>query len=43
MEKEKAKDKYDDEIARGNAAVLVSENELDKEVLQILVGNILPS
>ena len=40
MEKTKAKEKYDDAIAQGKAAVMLQEK---KESLQIKVGNILPS
>ena len=39
MEKEKAKEKYDDAVASGKAAVLLKEK---KESLQINVGNVLP-
>ncbi|CDW87105.1 UNKNOWN [Stylonychia lemnae] len=40
MEKEKAQEKYDDAIAGGNAAVLVKEKDLNKDLLQMTIGGI---
>lgn len=40
MEKEEAKQKYDDGVASGKAAVLVEETK--KELIKMTVGNILP-
>ena len=42
MEKEKAQEKYDDAIAEGKAAVLLSESQDNKELHQMDIGNILP-
>lgn len=38
MEKDKAREKYDDALASGNTAVLLQEKEDDKEMLQLNVG-----
>jgi hypothetical protein len=43
FEEEKAKEKYQDAIANGDSAVMVSENKQDKDVMKIDIGNILPS
>ena len=40
--KDKAKEKYEDAIAGGKAAVLVEESEKSKDVLQMTVGGIQP-
>jgi Ca-activated chloride channel family protein len=40
LEKEKAKEKYDDAIAAGNSAALM--NEASPETLSLQIGNILP-
>ena len=41
--KEKAQERYDDALAGGNAAVLVKENEKDKDLLEMKVGGIQPA
>jgi hypothetical protein len=43
MEKEKAKEEYDDAIASGHSAALMQESEEDKDLLKLFVGNILPN
>lgn len=43
LPEETAAEKYEDALAGGNSAVMVSENKSDKDVLKINVGNILPS
>ncbi len=40
--KEKAKQKYEDAISRGNAAVMVEESEKSKDILKMTVGGIQP-
>ena len=40
QQKEKAKEKYEDAIAGGNAAVLVEESEKSKDILKMTVGGI---
>ena len=40
LEKEKAKEKYDDAIAAGNSAALM--NETSQEMLSLQIGNLLP-
>ncbi len=40
LEKEEAKDKYDDSIAQGKQATIM--NETKNEFLELDVGNILP-
>jgi len=40
MKKEKAKEKYDDAIASGKAAVKLTESKFD--FLELNIGNILP-
>lgn len=40
LEKEKAKEKYDDAIAAGNSATLM--NETSQEMLTLQIGNLLP-
>lgn len=41
LEKEKAKEKYDDAIASGNSAALMNEAALD--MLSLQIGNLLPN
>jgi len=41
-EKVKAKEKYEDAIAAGNAALLVEESEKDKDLLKMTIGGIQP-
>lgn len=38
--KEKAQEKYDDAIAGGNAAIMVKESEVDKDLLEMQIGGI---
>ena len=40
--KEKAKEKYDDAIASGNAAILAESPNDKKEITAIKVGNLMP-
>ena len=40
--KEKAKEKYEDAISRGNAAVMAEESEKSKDILKMTVGGIQP-
>ena len=40
MEKEKAKEKYDDAIASGNSAAIM--NQTSEDVLSLEIGNVLP-
>eukprot|EP00347_Sterkiella_histriomuscorum_P005979 403354535 len=42
MEKQQAREKYDDAIAGGNAAVLVQEKEKNKDLLEMTIGGINP-
>jgi len=42
FEKEKAKEKYDDAIASGNAAVLAERSNKKEETMTIKLGNLLP-
>lgn len=42
MENEKAEKTYDDNIAKGNMAVLLKKNKDSDELLEIDIGNILP-
>jgi len=41
-EKQKAKERYEDAMSKGNAGVLVQEDEEDSEILRMEIGNILP-
>ena len=41
--KEKAQERYDDAIAGGNAAMMVKENEKDKDLLEMNIGGIQPA
>ena len=38
--KEKAKQKYEDAIARGDAAIVAEESEKSKDILKMTVGGI---
>ena len=40
--KEKAKEKYEDAVSRGNAAVMAEESEKSKDILKMTVGGIQP-
>ena len=42
MENEKAEQKYDDQIAKGNVAALLKKNKNSFDLHQIDIGNILP-
>lgn len=42
IEKEKAQQKYDDAMARGDTAVKVQEDEKKKDTLKMEVGGIMP-
>jgi Vault protein inter-alpha-trypsin domain len=42
-EKEKAKERYEDAIAGGHAAVLFEESEKDKDLLKMTLGGIQPT
>ena len=42
FEKEKAKERYDDAMASGNAAVLAERSNKKEETLTIKLGNLLP-
>lgn len=42
MEKEKAKEKYDDAVAQGNAAVLAERSSKKEETMTVKLGNLLP-
>eukprot|EP00347_Sterkiella_histriomuscorum_P014103 403362158 len=42
MEKQQAREKYDDAIAGGNAAVLVQEKEKNKDLIEMTIGGINP-
>jgi hypothetical protein len=39
-EKEKAQEQYQDALAAGNAAVMVQEDEKDKDLLKMSIGGI---
>ena len=39
-EKQKAQEKYQDALAAGNAAVMVREDERDKDLLRMSIGGI---
>mmetsp|Transcript_30581 Transcript_30581/g.30025 ORF Transcript_30581/g.30025 Transcript_30581/m.30025 type:complete len:149 (+) Transcript_30581:65-511(+) len=41
-EKQKAKERYEDALSKGNAGVMVQEDEEDSEILRMDIGNILP-
>ncbi len=43
QEKKKAQERYDDAIAGGDAAVMVQEDEKDKDLLKMSIGGIQPS
>ena len=43
MEKERAKEKYDDAIASGHTAVLAQEDEEKEENIKLIIGNLLPN
>lgn len=40
QEKEKAQERYEDAIAAGDAAVMVQEDEKDKDLLKMSIGGI---
>eukprot|EP00347_Sterkiella_histriomuscorum_P003897 403362523 len=43
LEKEKAKEKYDDALASGHTAVIAQEDENEKEdTIKLIIGNLLP-
>ena len=42
MENEKAEEKYDDQIAKGNVAALLKKSKNSIDLHQIDIGNILP-
>ena len=42
LEKEKAKEKYDDAIAAGHGAVMLKEDEENQELYEMCLGNIQP-
>jgi len=43
VSKENAEERYDDAIAGGNAALMVKENEKDKNLLEMKIGGIQPA
>ena len=43
VEKEKAKEKYEDAIASGNAAVMAERSKKKEETLTVKLGNLLPN
>ena len=43
VEKEKAKEKYEDAIASGNAAVMAERSKQKEETLTVKLGNLLPN
>ena len=40
QEKERAKERYEDAIAGGNAAILMEESEKDKDLLKMTIGGV---
>jgi hypothetical protein len=42
MDLDKATETYNEEINQGNAAFMLSENKVDKDVIKMQIGNVLP-
>ena len=42
LKKEKAQEKYEDAVAGGNTAVMAQEDEDDKDMVKLKLGNLLP-
>ena len=42
IEKEKARERYEDAVASGKTAVIAEEDSKEKDMISIKVGNLLP-
>lgn len=42
LEKEKAKEKYDDAVAAGHTAVMAQEDTEKEDTIKLIIGNLLP-